>query len=266
MQEPKNKVQYYAIEELKLLENNPRTITAKQMETLKKSVKDNPDYFEARPLILSNRTGELVIIAGNQRYRAAKELGLRELPCVLLEGLNEAREQEIIIRDNVSNGDWDMDILANEWDTTKLGEWGLPFKLFPDEYEEMVSEASEHTKDEWMQETDYDLNNLVRKTLNPELWAEIEKAEKDGKLHPEIATILKARAQQCTIFNFDELCKFYRSEDASEEEKHLLEELYLVFITPKELFEKGIASFDRITGRIVSKHLMEGGDDDDEED
>ena len=125
MQEVKNKVQYYAIEELHLLEDNPRTITKKQLETLKTSIKNNPDFFEARPLILSNRTGKNVILAGNQRFRAAQALGMKQVPCVLLEGLDSDREKEIVIRDNVSNGEWDFDILANSWDEEKLAEWGV---------------------------------------------------------------------------------------------------------------------------------------------
>ena len=114
---------YRKLEDLKKLPNNPRTITKEDMLRLQKSIQDNADYFEARPLILSNRTGELVILAGNQRYEAAKALGLESVPTFLLEGLTEEREREIIIRDNVSNGEWDMDILANEWDTEDLQEW-----------------------------------------------------------------------------------------------------------------------------------------------
>lgn len=123
--ETKAKVVYRSLSELCELENNPRTIGKKDMERLKTSIKDNADYFEARPLILSNRTGKLVILAGNQRYKAALALGLSEVPTVLLEGLTEEREKEIIIRDNVSNGDWDMDILANEWNDELLTKWGV---------------------------------------------------------------------------------------------------------------------------------------------
>lgn len=116
---------YRKLVDLKKLPNNPRTIKKDDMARLKQSIKDNPDYFEARPIILSNRTGELVILAGNQRYEAAKALKMDEVPTFLLEGLTEAREREIIIRDNVSNGDWDMDALANEWDIDLLQEWGV---------------------------------------------------------------------------------------------------------------------------------------------
>ena len=122
---PKAQVEYRPIAELKELPGNPRTIKKDQFEKLKKSIQDNADYFEARPIILSDRTGELVILAGNQRYKAAKAIGLKEVPTILLPNLTEKREKEIIIRDNVNNGDWDWDALFNEWDTDKLQEWGV---------------------------------------------------------------------------------------------------------------------------------------------
>lgn len=125
MTKPQAVVEYRALKDLKELPGNPRTIKKDQFEKLKKSIKDNADYFEARPIILSDRTGELVILAGNQRYKAAKSLGLTEVPTILLPNLSEEREKEIIIRDNVEYGDWDWDALFNEWDTDKLQEWGV---------------------------------------------------------------------------------------------------------------------------------------------
>ncbi len=117
---------YRPLSELTKLHNNPRTIRDKSFKTLCNSLLANGDYFEARPLILSNRTGELVILAGNQRYEASKEIGLNEVPTVLLPDLTEAREREIIIRDNVSNGEWDMDELANSFSDLPLADWDLP--------------------------------------------------------------------------------------------------------------------------------------------
>lgn len=64
------------------------------------------------------------MIAGNQRYEACKQLGIEECPTVLLSGLTEEREKEIIIRDNVSNGEWDEELLQ-EWDSELLEEWGV---------------------------------------------------------------------------------------------------------------------------------------------
>lgn len=122
---PKAVTKYRKLSELHELPGNPRTIKKDQFEKLKKSIKDNADYFEARPIILSNRTGKLVIIAGNQRYKSAKAIGMTEVPTILLEGLSEEREREIVIRDNVENGDWDMDALANEWNAQDLLDWGV---------------------------------------------------------------------------------------------------------------------------------------------
>jgi DNA modification methylase len=118
-------MQYRKLTELKKLEKNPRIIRDKQFKTLCDSIRDNSKYFEARPLILSNRTGQLVIIAGNQRYEAAKALKLKEVPTFLIEDLTEDKEKEIVIRDNISNGEFDMDALANSWGDLPLVDWGV---------------------------------------------------------------------------------------------------------------------------------------------
>jgi len=128
-------MEYKKISDIKLLDNNPRTISDRQFKILCTSIKKNIDYFEARPLILSDRTGELVVIAGNQRYKAAESLGLKEVPTYLMKNLTEETEREIVIRDNISNGDWDFDLLANEWNTEELQDWGL--EGFPFESEEI---------------------------------------------------------------------------------------------------------------------------------
>ncbi len=110
------------------LYHNPRFIRDNDFKSLcaSMSAPHGMKHFEARPIILSNRTGLRVIIAGNMRHKAAIELGIKEVPTVLLEGLTEEEEQEIIIRDNVNNGSWDFDILANEWNKDQLVEWGVP--------------------------------------------------------------------------------------------------------------------------------------------
>ena len=123
---------YRKLTDLHPLENNPRYITDEDMDTLVNSIQSNPEYFEARPLILSDRTGKLVILAGNQRFQAAKILKLEKVPTFLLSNLTEEKEREIIIRDNVNNGKWDYDTLANEWSTPELIEWGLEI---PKEYQ-----------------------------------------------------------------------------------------------------------------------------------
>lgn len=155
-------MQYRKLAELKKLEGNPRIIRDKQFKTLCQSIKDNPDYFEARPCILSNRTGELVIIAGNQRYEAAKFLKMKEVPTFLIEGMTEAREKEIIIRDNISNGEFDMDCLANNWDDLPLKDWGVDL---PDDW---LGEKPEEKGEDIVPEKDP--NILVRLAFHPGMW------------------------------------------------------------------------------------------------
>lgn len=131
----KFKVVYRPLSSLKQLENNPRYIKKEDFERLCASVQNNPELFEAQPIILSNRTGENVIIAGNQRYKAAIEVGLKEVPTILLEGLTEAKEREIVIRTNITNGRWDWDILSSEiWGSTQeLADWGVDVGSFLDD-------------------------------------------------------------------------------------------------------------------------------------
>ena len=128
----KNVVKYMNTSDIKELVGNPRTITKEDFDRLKTSIKNNPEYFEARPLIVSDRTGEMVVIAGNQRLRAAKALGIEQVPAVVLHNLTEEKEKEIVIRDNVSNGRWDMDLLANNYDIGDLADWGVAVNLKDD--------------------------------------------------------------------------------------------------------------------------------------
>ena len=78
MKKLENIAKYVAIDELKQLENNPRQIKKADFERLKESVKKNDKFFEAHPIIASDRTGENVIIAGNMRWKAAKELRMEK--------------------------------------------------------------------------------------------------------------------------------------------------------------------------------------------
>jgi len=125
MSEVIHPVERFKVSKLTKHPNNPRILRDAQYQILKKSIEDNPDLLEARPLILSNRTGKNIVIGGNQRLQVVKDLGWLTVPCVLFPDLTEEKEREIMIRDNVSNGDWDFDKLKADWDSTELNEWGL---------------------------------------------------------------------------------------------------------------------------------------------
>jgi hypothetical protein len=78
--------------------------------------------LDARPIVIDEAN---IILGGNMRYQALKDLGYKEIHCVRLANLTEEQKQEFIIKDNVSFGEWDWELLANDWDAAKLEEWGL---------------------------------------------------------------------------------------------------------------------------------------------
>lgn len=121
----KYKIEYLPINQVKLNDKNPRFIKDGEFKKLVKSLRECPQLFDARPLLCSDRTGELIILGGNMRYRAALELRWDKVPVIIMAGLTEAQENEIIIKDNGAFGEWDMQVLAAEWAELPLDNWGV---------------------------------------------------------------------------------------------------------------------------------------------
>ena len=105
---------------------NPRQWTQTDIDRLARSLEETPELFEARPLIVYPLADEYIILGGNLRYEGAKKNGMEEVPCYVLPAMSVEKMKEIVIKDNGSFGDWDMDALANEWDDLPLSEWGIP--------------------------------------------------------------------------------------------------------------------------------------------
>lgn len=119
------KIEYFPIGTVHLNERNPRLIKDAAFKRLVKSLKETPDLFKARPLLCSDRTGRLIILGGNMRYLAAKELEYAEVPVIVMAGLSEDQEKAIIIRDNGTFGEWDFSVLTSEWSDLPLEDWGV---------------------------------------------------------------------------------------------------------------------------------------------
>lgn len=110
------------LSQIKPNNDNPRYITDDKFEKLVKSIKNFPEMLEKRPIIVDEKN---VVLGGNMRLRACKEAGLKTIPIIVAENWSEEQKQEFIIKDNVGFGQWDWDIIANEWDVDKLEDWGL---------------------------------------------------------------------------------------------------------------------------------------------
>ena len=106
---------------IKLNPNNPRIIKDDKFKKLVQSIKDFPEMLDIRPIVV-NKEG--IILGGNMRYKACIEAGIKEPPHVVVD-LTEDQQKEFLIKDNVSGGEWDWDILASEWNVEQLEDWGL---------------------------------------------------------------------------------------------------------------------------------------------
>jgi hypothetical protein len=103
-------------------ENNPRFIKDYKFKKLVKSIQDFPEMLKLRPIVVNK---DMVVLGGNMRLKACKEAGLKEVYILKADELTEQQQREFIVKDNVGFGEWDWDILANEWDNTQLKEWGM---------------------------------------------------------------------------------------------------------------------------------------------
>ena len=105
---------------------NPRQWTRTDIDQLAKSLTETPELFEARPIIAVPHDGKYIILGGNLRYEASKANKAKEVPAIILPADTPvAKMKEIVIKDNGNFGDWDIDILANEWGDLPLNDWGV---------------------------------------------------------------------------------------------------------------------------------------------
>ncbi len=110
------------ITQVKPNENNPRFIKDYKFKKLVNSIKEFPEMLKLRPIIVN---ADMVVLGGNMRLRACKEAGLKEVWVLKADDLSEKQQREFIIKDNVGFGEWDWDLLANEWSSVQLEDWGM---------------------------------------------------------------------------------------------------------------------------------------------
>jgi hypothetical protein len=109
---------------------NPRIIKDDKFKKLVKSIQEFPQMLELRPIVVD---GNMVVLGGNMRLKACIAAGLKEVPIIVADQLTDAQKSEFIIKDNVGFGEWDWDLLANEWEPESLNDWGLSVPVFFDD-------------------------------------------------------------------------------------------------------------------------------------
>jgi hypothetical protein len=110
------------IKKIKVNPNNPRVIKDDKFNQLVKSIKEFPEMLQLRPIVVNK---EMIVLGGNMRLKACLEAGLKEVPIIYADTLTEKQQREFIIKDNIGYGEWDWEMLANEWDENDLTDWGL---------------------------------------------------------------------------------------------------------------------------------------------
>jgi hypothetical protein len=118
------------INEVKPNPKNPRIIKDIKFNKLVKSIQEFPDMLNKRPLIVfTDVDNKYIVLGGNMRLKACKEIGLKEIPIIIADEWTEEQKNEFLIKDNVGFGEWDWDSLANEWDVESLDNWGLDLPI-----------------------------------------------------------------------------------------------------------------------------------------
>lgn len=131
--------------------SNPRKIDEGRFESLCRSVRNLPEMTEARDLLVYPHGGKFVVLGGNMRLRAYRELGWKEVPCCILpEEMPAEKLRAIVMQDNNPFGETDWDMVANEWDVEELKDWGvdLPegWDVSPDDFGDSFSLPSGNKK------------------------------------------------------------------------------------------------------------------------
>jgi hypothetical protein len=119
---PAPEIQVVPIEQVKLNPGNPRLIHDNRFEQLVQSLIAFPQMLHLRPIVV-NEQG--IVLGGNMRLHAALRLSYKEVPIIVAAGLTEAEQREFVVKDNASFGEWDYNVLANEWSDLPLEAWGI---------------------------------------------------------------------------------------------------------------------------------------------
>ena len=141
------------ISKIKSNPNNPRLIKDYKFRKLVKSIKEFPEMLKLRTIVVDENN---IILGGNMRYKACIEAGLKEIYVIQADDLSEDQKKEFIIKDNSSFGEWDWDVIANEWDIKDLNDWGVDMPILNEKLQVIGNESPEiEVTEEILEEHNY---------------------------------------------------------------------------------------------------------------
>jgi hypothetical protein len=154
------KTEKIKISKIKRNPDNPRLIKDNKFHKLVKSIKDFPEMLEIRPIVVNE---DMIVLGGNMRLKACQEAGLKEVPVIQADTLTAEQQREFIVKDNVGFGEWDWDMIANEWDAEETQEWGLDLPFTEEDITEMNNPFNDETENKFATELDSESNYIVLK-------------------------------------------------------------------------------------------------------
>ena len=217
------------ISEIKTNPKNPRIIKNDKFKKLVKSIKEFPQMLELRPIVVDENN---IVLGGNMRLKACIEVGLKEIFIVQAAELTEQQKDEFIVKDNVGFGEWDWDLLANEWDTDKLTEWGLDLPINLNSKDEIYSTKIVSPIYEITEEKPK-INELYDLSKYNELINEIELSN----LNQDEKEFLKIGAKRHIVFNYSKIAEYYAH--SNNETQNLIENSAMIIIDYNKAIEKG---------------------------
>jgi hypothetical protein len=232
------------IKEIKLNPKNPRTIKDDKFKKLVKSIKEFPEMLEVRPIVVDD---DLIVLGGNMRLKACIEAGLNEISIIRFSNLSEEKKKEFIVKDNVGYGEWDFDLLLEDWDKENLIDWGmdLPKDSSYDNYTKKIDIPIYTPSDN--KPLVNDLFDIERYNI---LINEIDKSN----ISDNDKILLKFAATRHIVFNYELIADYYAHSD--KEVQILMENSALVLIDFNKAIELG---FVKLSEDIKNQFIKEDG-------
>lgn len=222
------------IQKIKPNEENPRFITDAKFKKLIKSIKEFPEMLETRPLVVDEN---FVVLGGNMRLKALKSAGVFEVPIHQVKGWTDEQKKEFIIKDNLGYGEWDWDIVANEWDTQKLKDWGMDIPVFDIESDQIDADENYTRKIEAPIYEPTGEKPKVKDLVNVDKVNDLIKKIENFKIKKTDKEFLKLAAYRHYIFDYAKIANYYAHSDKDVQE--LMEDSALIIIDFNKAIENG---------------------------
>ena len=229
--------------------SNPRIIKNDKFKKLVKSIQEFPEMLKLRPIVVDE---DMMVLGGNMRLKASKDAGLKEVWIEVAEGLTEEQKKEFIVKDNVGFGEWEWDMLANEWDSVQLAEWGLD--VWENQDDSIIEDDDTYTRKivAPTYEPKNEKPNIVD-LFNTKKADELIYKIKQADLSEEELMFLSHCALRHTVYDYSKIADFYAH--SSKKIQELMEDSALVIIDFDKAIEKG---YVKLTKDIAAAYEKNG--------